>query len=445
MSVASCSITRVSTELGTFPIWVEQEDQGVGKKRNMVLAILFIAWTVSYMDRMVMTVAIPYVAKDLDLTPFTMGVVMSSFFAGYALFQIPGGLLADKFGPRRLMAAAITWWSVFTALTGLATSLSSMIIIRFLFGLGEANFPGGSLKTIAVWFPKKERSTAGAVMLSSNALGPAIAPLFVVGIMAAFGWRSVFYFLFIPGMIVVAFVWFVIKDNPADSKMISPEELKVIQDESGKNDDPVTKKLTLQDLVRLPVVWKLFFTWSTFDITFWGFSSWLPSYLVKARGFQLVKMGLTASLPFFAGTIGLMAGGYLSDKYFVGQRRNLIIIAEIVAAVSLYLTYTTATEGLAMTFLTLSGFFMCMAFGAIWALPMNILPLEVMGASTAFINVGGQIAGFISPMLIGLLVQLSGGSFGTSFSLLIGAILVSALVALTVKEEGAKPIQVVVK
>lgn len=412
-------------------------DENVGKKRNIVLAILFIAWTVSYMDRMVMTVAIPYIAKDFKLTPLDMGVVMSSFFAGYALFQLPGGLLADKFGPKKVMAVAITWWSAFTAFTGMAGSLTSMLIIRFLFGLGEANFPGGSWKTISNWFPKKERATANGIMMSSNALGPAIAPLFVVGIMAAFSWRSVFYFLFIPGLIVVALIWFLVKDNPAESKMVSPEELKVIQDKSAEKEGPATKKLSFKDIIKLPVVWKLFLTWFTFDITFWGFSSWVPTYLVKARGFKLVTMGLTASLPFFAGTIGLIVGGYISDKYFVGKRRNLIILSEILTAICLYLTYNTVAQELAVTFLTLAGFFVCIAFGAIWALPMNILPPDVMGSSSSFINFAGQIAGFISPMVIGLLVQLAGGSFGTAFGFLIIAMLASAVVAFTIRE-GAK-------
>lgn len=405
------------------------------KKRNIVLGILFIAWTVSYMDRMVMTVAIPYIAKDFNLTPLTMGVVMSSFFAGYALFQIPGGMLADRFGPRKVMAVAITWWSVFTFLTGMVTSLSNMLVIRLLFGLGEASFPGGSWKTIANWFPKKERSTANGIMMSSNALGPAIAPLFVVGIMATFNWRSVFYFLFIPGIIVVALVWIFIRDNPTESKLISPEELKVIQDVSEEKQKEANK-LSLKDVLKFPVVWKIFFMWFTFDITFWGFSSWIPSYLVKARGFDLLKMGINASLPFLAGTVGVIVGGYISDKYFVGKRRNLIIGSELLGAICLYLTYSTAAEGLAMISLTLSGFFVCVAFGAIWALPMNILPPEVMGGSSSFINFAGQIAGFISPIVMGYLVQISGGSFGKAFGFLIIAMLISAGIALTVTEKG---------
>jgi len=407
----------------------------VGKKRNIILAILFLTWTVCYMDRMVMTVAIPYIAKDFNLTPVAMGIVMSAFFAGYALFQIPGGMLADKFGARKVMSIAVSWWSVFTIFTGMAASFTSLLIIRVLFGLGEASFPGGSWKTIANWFPQKERATANSIMMSSNSLGPAIAPLFVVGIMAAYSWRSVFYFLFIPGFIVVALIWVYVKDNPADSKMVSPEELKLIKEENIENNG-TTKEMSFKDVIKQPVVWKLFFTWFTFDIVFWGFSSWIPTYLVTARGFHLVKMGIIASLPFFAGTVGTVVGGYLSDKFFIGKRRNVIVIFELITAVCLFLTYTTHNEVLAMIYLILTGFFLCIAFGGFWALPMNLLPPKVMGGSSAFINFAGQIAGFISPIVMGILIQKAGGSFGTSFGFLIIAIIASACISFTISEKN---------
>jgi sugar phosphate permease len=411
------------------------------KKRNIILGLLFITWTLSYMDRMVMTVAIPYIAKDFDLTPVSMGIVMSAFFAGYALFQVPGGMLADKFGARKTMVTAVAWWSVFTAATAAATNLTNLLIIRVLFGIGEASFPGGSWKTLSNWFPKKERATANGIMMSSNALGPAIAPLFVVGVMAAFGWRSVFLFLVIPGIIIAALLWYIVRDNPKDSKMVSPEELKVIQ--GDVETEGSTKKMSFKDVLKQSMVWKLVLVWFTFDITFWGFSSWIPTYLVEARGFNMLDMGINASLPFLAGTVGLILGGYWSDKYFVGKRRNLIIGSNIISAVFLYFTFTTGVMVPAMALLTLSGFFICLSFGAIWALPMNVLKPEVMGSSAALINFGGQAAGFISPIVIGFLIEAAGGSFDTAFYFLIAAVLVSAVLATTVREpEKAKPVSV---
>jgi sugar phosphate permease len=405
----------------------------MAKKRNVILLLLFIIWTLSYMDRMVMTVAIPYIARDLNLSTVEMGVVMSAFFAGYALFQIPGGLLADKFGARKTMVTAISWWSIFTGLTAMVSNLTSMLVVRVLFGIGKASFPGGSWKTLSNWFPKKERATANGFMLSSNALGPAIAPLFVVGIMATFGWRGVFASLVIPGIILSVIMWIVVRDNPADSKMVSPEELKEIQEGSEETRNS-TKKMSFKDVLSQSMVWKIVFIWFTFDITFWGFSSWIPTYLVQSRGFDMISMGINASIPFFAGTVGLILGGYISDKYFIGKRRNLIIGSDIISALFLYLTFSTDAAGLAMVFLTLAGFFICLSFGAIWALPMNVLQPEVMGSSSALINFGGQAAGFVSPIVIGYLIQQAGGSFDTTFYFLIGAVLVSAVLTLTIHE-----------
>src|SRR5205807_1006359 len=134
------------------------------------------------------------------LSPVVMGVVMSIFFAGYSITQIPGGLLADIFGVRRVATIAMLWWSVFTAITGAAANVTQMVVARFVFGLGEGMFPGCAYKTIAVWFPKKERATATAIMIASNSIGAALAPLAVVGIVLLWGWRAVFYSLFLPGI-----------------------------------------------------------------------------------------------------------------------------------------------------------------------------------------------------------------------------------------------------
>jgi sugar phosphate permease len=408
----------------------------VWKHRYTVVGLLFVAWVVSYMDRMVMSVAIPYIAKDFDLSPVAMGGVMSAFFAGYALCQIPGGLLADKFGARRLMVIALVWWSAFTAITGAVGSLASMLVVRVLFGVGEGIFPGGSFKTLATWCPVKERTTANAFVTASNSLGPALAPLFVVAVMAQFGWRAVFYSLFVPGIIMAVLIWIYIKDSPEKSARVSPGELAEIK---GAEPGPQVlggKQATFKNIVKLPILWQCFFVWFAYDITMWGFMAWLPSYLVQQRGFSLVKMGITASLPFFVGAIGLVAGGYLSDKFFSGSRRIIFVISALLGCLLLYLTYTVTSPDLAVVYMTVNGFIFAFAVGAFWGIPMTVLPKEVMGASATTINFGGQIAGFISPLVMGFLVQKSGGTFGTAFTFLIAATLAAVVVALTIRERG---------
>jgi sugar phosphate permease len=403
------------------------------KARHTVLAVLTATWIVSYLDRMVMAAAIPYIAKEFNLSPVEMGVVMSAFFAGYALCQIPGGILADVFGARKIMAGALLWWSAFTAFTGMATNLTILLPIRALFGVGEGLFPGGSMKGISTWFPVKERATANAIMLSSNPLGPAIAPLFVAAIMSAWGWRTVFLSLFLPGVLMAWLVWKYVTDAPEDSVHVTKAELAEIRSEEPTLAATKTK-VTWVDVMKVGVVWQCFAIWFTFDITLWGFLSWLPSYLVKARGFTLVQMGIYASLPFFLGTLGLIVGGWASENWFKSSRKTPIILTQLAGALCLVLAYHAQGLQALLIYQTLAGGLLFTAMGAFWALPMIVVPKTVMGTAAGFINTAGQIAGFLAPMAVGWLVQRAGGSFGTAFLFLAGASVVSSVIAATVRE-----------
>jgi len=399
------------------------------KARHTVLSILFMTWIVSTMYRM--AIAIPYIAVDYHLGPVGSGVVMSVFFAGYSISQIPGGLLADIFGVRKVATLAMLWWSVFTAITGAAANFTQMVIVRFLFGLGEGMFPACSFKTIAVWFPKKERATASAIMLASNPLGAALAPLAVVGIMSVWGWRIVFYSLFLPGLLMSLLFWIFISGKPSESSRVSPEELGEIE---GSDDVPaqnVGTKTKLIKIVNEPNVLKYFFVLFTFDITFWGFTAWLPTYLVKARGFSMAQMGVAASLPFFAGTVGSIFGGWVSDKYFSNNRRVPIVIAQLMSAFFLYLTFIAKSATILMICQALAGFFLVSFFSAFWALPMNTVPKKLMGVTSGFINMAGQIAAFVSPVFIGYLVGAAGGKYDHTFIFFVVSLLVSCGIVFT--------------
>jgi len=402
------------------------------KARHTVLSVLFIAWIVSFMDRIAMSVAIPYIAVDYHLSPLAMGVVMSVFFAGYSISQIPGGLLADIFGVRRIATIAMLWWSAFTAITGAAANLTQMVIIRFVFGLGEGMFPACTFKTIAVWFPKKERATATAMVLASNSLGAALAPLAVVGIISLWGWRAVFYALFLPGVLISLLFWLFIPDKPSESSRVSPEEVVEIEESDvvpTQNSETKTNNL---EILKEPNVWKYFFALFTFDLAYWGFLTWLPTYLVKARGFSSVQMGVAASLPFFAGTVGSVLGGWASDKFFSNNRRMPIVASQLLTALLLYLTFAANSVTMLVICQTLVGFFISCFFSVFWALPMNTIPKRFMGVTGGFINMAGQIAAFSSPIFIGYLVGVARGNFNLTFTFLIVSLLVSCAIVFTI-------------
>ncbi|HUJ68180.1 MAG TPA: MFS transporter [Syntrophorhabdales bacterium] len=410
---------------------------GFWKGRYSVILIMFIAWILSYVDRMVMSVSMPYIAKDFHLTPVAVGILMSSFFFGYALMQIPAGMLADRFGVRKVITVGLVWWSAFTALTAWAGSYAIMLVIRVLFGLGEACLPPSYFKSVAFWTPLKERGTMNSIVMSSNSLGPALAPLFAVGIIAAYGWRSVFSFLFIPGIIMAGLVWIFVSEKPEESRWISKEEVEEISAGSARAQEGKQDNLTIGDALKNPVVWKVLCTLFVFMIAAWGYMTWLPSYLVKARGLSLAKMGPAASLPFFAGFVGAIVAGYLSDKLFLRHRNILYIICVLLAAVFLYLTYSTAHVGPAIAYNTLAGFFLMAANAGLTAIPITVIPKEIMGVSMGVINFGNQMAGFLAPTIIGFLVQFSGGSFNSTFIFLIIACLLTAVISLSLRERPA--------
>ncbi len=407
---------------GTAPRW---------RRRHTILSVLFVTSIVSFMDRMVMSAAVPFIAKDFDLTAFQSGVLMSVFFAGYAIAQVPGGLLADRFGVRRVTSVAMLWWSAFAAMTGAAPNLIVMLLARFLFGLGEGVYPASAFKAVAVWFPAKERATANAVKLASTPLGGALAPLLVVAVMSVGTWRTVFYVLFVPGVLIALLFWMLVDDDPAKSPRVTPGELAEIEGDEG----PVVARSDtgpgLAAALREPGILRYFLVLFTFNIGYWGFTSWLPTYLVKARGFSTVQMGIAASLPFFAATLGCLVGGWISDRFFSSNRRLPILGTQLAAAGLLYLTYASTSTVTLVICQTLAGFFLSFFSSTFWALPITTMPRSLMGVLTGLINMAGQIAAFLSPMLVGYLVGEAGGSFGTTFALLIGAILVSFLFVLT--------------
>lgn len=411
------------------------------KARHTVLTVLSIVWIVSYMDRTVMSVALPYIAKDFHLSSWESGLVMGAFFAGYSLFQIPGGMLSDKFGIRKVASLAMLWWSIFTAITGTAANLTQMLVIRFVFGLGEGLYPACSFKGIAVWFPKAERATANAIQFAAGSLGTAIGPLVVIAIMSYWGWRPVFYVLLLPGMLGSLLFWIFVRNRPSESRRVTAPELAEIEDGPDGEDNVSGAKVGLRAVLAEPAIVSYFLMLFTFDIGYWGITTWLPTYLVSARGFSMIQMGWAAALPNFVGIIASLLGGWMSDRYFSTSRKWPILASQLTSALLLYFSFMTTSASMVVLYQALAGFTLNFFFTAFWALPMNTVPKSMMAVASGFINMAGQIAAFVAPVLIGFLVQASGGGFGAAFALLIVSLLASAVILCFAKDGSrARPI-----
>ena len=404
------------------------------KVRYSVLLLIWLGWLFSFLDRMVMSVSLPFIGKDLNIDTTEQGLIISAFFIGYAAFQIPGGWLADRFGPRKVMAIAITWWSIFTSLTGFVLTLPFMLVIRFLFGVGEGCFPAASWKTISAYFPSKERGRATAIQSSVNTLGPALAVIVAAGIIGAFGWHTVFIALGIPGLLIAVAMYWYFRDNPKDHLGMSQQEIDELVADGANLTASQEAPTPFMKILTQPVLWQMAAIWFLFDITFWGFSSWLPSYLMKVREFSLAKTGVMAAIPFLCGTVGTLLGGYFSDK-LKSQRKWLYVATSVISAGFLYMTYSVADANSAVMFQCISSFFMFFAMAMFWGILMDHIPTKIMGRASGIVNFGGQMAGVVSPPIMGFLIQSSGGSYNSAFIFMIVALVASAAVTMTLKSD----------
>ncbi|HEV2198948.1 MAG TPA: MFS transporter [Bryobacteraceae bacterium] len=400
------------------------------KIRWWICFFLFLTWLVSYIDRSLMPMALPLIGQEFHLGPTVMGAVISAFFLGYATMQIPGGMLADRIGARRSITLGIAFWSGFSVLTGAAANLANLIAVRICFGLGEGLHPAAAFKALSAWFPPRERARANGLVMSSNTLGPMIAPILFASLMGAFGWRAAFYIVSIPGFLIALGAYWLLRDRPSEHPGVKPEELAEI----GNHED-ARRKIPLSELLKYPSLWRLFFVYMTWDVTWWGFQAWLPSYLLKARGFSFANTGAFTALPFAAGFIGVLAAGWIADR--TGKRKAVLGVVLLGIAVFMSLTATALNATMAVVFLTATGFFLPSIHGPFWSVFMDLVPSRVMGYSAGFINMGGQIAGIGSPIVIGALIQWT-GHYDAGFIFMAASATISALLVATLGDAAQR-------
>ncbi|TCP23736.1 sugar phosphate permease [Scopulibacillus darangshiensis] len=397
--------------------------------KHFILGLLFTGWLLDYLDRMVMSVAVVAIAKDFSLEPGAVGAVLSSFFAGYAIMQIPGGWLSDKFGSRKMLIVSIIFWSIFTVLSGLAWSLISLLVIRFLFGIGEGGYPSASQKAISDFFPKKERAKASSTMMSSNSFGLALAPLVAAPMMVWMGWRLMFIVMGVLGIVMAIIFW----------KYVRPEKERAISSE-----EQTANKVPMKTLLKSSVLWKIVLMWFGADILVWGLAGWMPSYLVDVRGMDILSIAIVAALPGIASGIAVVVGGRLVHKFFNGREKYFTGIGMVFASVCLYFMFSSDSQFGVILFFILSMTFASTAIVTTFSLPHKLLSKEVIGSAMGIVNMGGQVAGFLAPLVMGFLIS-GFGTYTAAFWFLIGGGILSMIAALTIRDKengiGAKEIE----
>lgn len=391
------------------------------KSRNVILALLFLGWSLGNLDRYIMNYAVVSITGDLQLDASSTGIILSAFFLGYAIMQIPGGWLADKFGAKRVLLMAVIMWSIFTGLTAIAWSLTAMIVIRFLFGIGEGGFQPSSSKIIATIFPKEERGRAMSIMLTSGGIVSLIVPLLAAYLLGTIGWRMMFIIIGAIGAIIAFLYW---------------KYIQLPQDEAATaGTENTTNKVNFKELLKTPLMWNLIIAYFCIYAVNWGLVSWIPTYLQKNRGLDLMSIGWAQTIPAITTIIGVYGSGYIIDKLPKGMEKVLGSISCAVIGLLLYLMFTAKTVTLFIGYQTVVSIFIAFVITLLPVIVLKKLPSSITGSAMGIANTGGQLAGFVTPMAIGFMVDAFNGSFDAAFWMLIGFALICIVSLVTLNDQ----------
>ncbi len=385
--------------------------------RWLIVAALFAVYVLMFIDRVNISVAGKYIMAEYGLTSVQMGTIFSMFVLGYALFQIPGGWLGDRFGPRRVLVLAILWWSVFTAVTAFAANsfLTSILgvagalgLARLLIGVGEAAAPPNGARMIANWTPPGERGLAFGLTFSGNMLGAAIAPPLIVWLMVTWGWREAFYVAGAAGAVVAALWLWLSADAPDLHPRVNQAERDLIGHTVGTV-AMATNREPLRNVLLSGRLWCLTAAYAAAGYVLYVYFSWFYLYLTDARGVSLAEAGFYTMAPFAAAGIGAPLGGKLSDA--LGGRLGKPVGRAVVAvggmigsALCIVAGATVASIPLAVLLLALGGGLLYATMPSFWSASVDI-SIARAGFASGVMSMGGNLGGVLSPTLTPLLAR----------------------------------------
>lgn len=404
--------------------------------RWFLIGWLFVLSAVSYLDRVNISVAGSSLAREYHLGDIQLGFVFSAFLAGYVIFQVPAGWLADRFGPRRVLTGGVLWWGVFTALTAaipvaIVRPILVLLGIRFLLGVGEAVVYPTSCKFIEQWIPSQERGIANGWIFSGVGAGAGFAPPLVTYIMLHLGWRSSFWACALIGC-AAGLVWYVAaRDKPEQHPRVSPAELEKIragltlreeelQRTSEKTIVPWAKILSHKE------VWIFTFSYFCYCYVAWIFFSWFFIYLARVRGLNLKASAFYAMLPFLAMATCCILGGLASDWLTrrVGKRIGRCGIAIFgIALAGVFLAFGSSVQSARVASIVLAGGAgaLYLAQSSFWAVTADIGG-KFSGSVSGFMNMGGMSGGAVTATLTPAIAAW----YGWRASFLFAAILCAA-------------------
>lgn len=421
---------------------VEAKDKPATNVRWYIFVVVFLLVVINMIDRTALSIAMPTIAAEFSLGPAMQGLILSSFFWSYALMQIPGGWMIDRFGARSVITLSTVGWGVFQTIAGFATGGISLLLTRIGLGAAEAPlFPSGA-KLNSIWLSKKERARGAVFMDSGAPLGAAFGGVLISWLILTLGsWRLAFIAAGVATIVLGWFAWRYLRDNPSAHPGVNDAEMNIIkevgdtQEENAEHEPSHILRRSLVSLVAGRTGWAM--------INF-GLLTWGPSYLAQARGFNLKEMGGATFVIFLAGMLGSLASGFIADKLLAaGYKRSIVyklllgITGLGVAATFIALPHVS-NPVIAVALLSVTLFLLY--FGSLyWSLPSILAPKSRVGIVGGTMNFAGSVSGIVVPILTGFILQWTGGSFGTVLGFFAGCAIVYVIATATIDFNEGHP------
>lgn len=383
--------------------------------RWRIFAIIFGLTVINLVDRVSLSIAMPTIAHEFQLTPAIQGLILSSFFWAYALLQIPGGWLIDRYGPRRVIGWSTSLWGVFQTLAAFATGGLSLIFARVTLGAAEAPlFPAGG-KLNSLWLASSERGRGAVLMDCGGPLGVALGGLLIAYLIAVFGsWRTAFFIAGIATLAMAWLAWRYLRDDPATHLGVNAAELARINEGRTTSVAQAAKAGARGLGIARRSLAGILIGRASWAMVFFGLLTWGPSYLAQARGFDIKGIGAATFVIFLCGAVGSLVGGFLCDLLVrKGVRRGLaakgLLSCSGLVALAAFLLLPHLTDPYAaVALLSLTAFFLM--WGSLyWSFPALLAAPARVGLIGGVMNLAGSLGGIAVPILVGLLLQYLGG------------------------------------
>jgi MFS family permease len=377
--------------------------------RYRVVAFMVAMAGVTYLDRVAIATLAPGIMRDLNLSKMEMSFVFSAFTLAYALFEIPTAWWGERIGTRKVLTRIVVWWSAFTMATGAAFNHSSLLILRFMFGAGEAGAWPNAARTFSRWIPAGERGTVQGIFFAGAHLAGGLTPLLVVWLSSYLHWRAVFAVLGAVGFVWAAAWWIWFRDEPSEHPSVSQDEARyILENRGGGGDHHHGGKMWIR-LVSHRGVLALYVTYFANTYGFYFLITWLPAYLEQRRGFTPAELSLFAGLPLILSVAADLTGGFATDYMTrrFGVRFGRVAVgssAYAVAAIAMFAATSAAEARTAAILIAVAAAASMFTLGASWATAIEI-GRRNSGIVSAAMNTSGQVGGILSPIVLALIVE----------------------------------------